>query len=507
MNNAPSSSNPAFSVGLDELAGRDHVRRTKIVATLGPASDSEEVLERMIAQGVDVVRLNYSHGSPEDHHARARRVRAIAERLDRNVGILGDLQGPKIRIERFAAGAVELTEGAAFALDTTLDRDAGDASAVGVAYKALAQDVGPGDHLLLDDGRLVLQVEDVQGGRINTRVLVGGTLSNNKGINRQGGGLSAPAITDKDREDIRLAAEMDVDYLAVSFPRSGDDLHYARGLFTEAGGKGGIVAKIERAEALEAIDGIFAASDAVMIARGDLGVEIGDAELPAVQKALLRSARAANLPVITATQMMESMITSRLPTRAEVFDVANAVLDGTDAVMLSAETATGDYPAEVIEAMGRICIGAERHPSAQMSDHRIDAQFQRTDEAIAMATMYTANHLRVRAIASLTESGDTTLWMSRISSGIPIYALTRHERTCRKVSLYRGVYPVSYPMIEVHSHEANRRAVAILYAQGAVGAGDRVIITKGDLMGVHGGTNSMKIVEVGPEGSIGANGE
>jgi len=502
LNNEPSSTSPASSLHLDALGERAYLRRTKIVATLGPACDAGETLERMVAVGIDVVRLNFSHGSPAEHRERAQQLRMIAAEQNRDVAVLGDLQGPKIRIERFAEREVELANGAAFALDTALAADAGDVNAVGVSYGALADDVGAGDTLLLDDGRLALHVEAVEGTRIHTRVMVGGVLSDHKGINRQGGGLSAPAITDKDRRDIELAAAMDVDYLAVSFPRSAEDVEYARRLFVEAGGHGGIVAKIERAEALEAIAAIFDVSDAVMIARGDLGVEIGDAELPAVQKSLLRNARAANIPVITATQMMESMITSPLPTRAEVFDVANAVLDGTDAVMLSAETAAGSYPAAVVQAMGRIALGAERHPSAQSSDHRIDAQFERTDESIAMATMYTANHLRVRAIASLTESGDTTLWMSRISSGIPIYALTRHEHTRRKVALYRGVYPVNYPVVQVDSSEANREAVSVLYAEDAVEPGDRMIVTKGDLMGLHGSTNSMKIVEVGPDGAI-----
>jgi len=478
------------------------VRRTKIVATLGPACESRATLEQMIVHGVDVVRLNFSHGSPAEHRARAELVRELAASHKRNVGILGDLQGPKIRIERFAEGEVTLHEDEPFVLDTALGRDAGDGHRVGVAYKELPNDVAPGDILLLDDGRLELVVDEIAGTEIRTRVVVGGHLSNNKGINRQGGGLSAPAITDKDREDIATAAAIDVDYLAVSFPRSASDVEHARQLFVEAGGHGGVVAKIERAEALADIHDILRVSDAIMIARGDLGVEIGDAELPAVQKSLIRDARAANVPVITATQMMESMITSPLPTRAEVFDVANAVLDGTDAVMLSAETAAGEYPAEAVEAMGRICVGAERHRSVQVSDHRIDTRFSRVDEAIAMATMYTANHLGVRAIASLTESGSTVLWMSRIHSGIPIYALTRHERTSRKVSLYRGVYPVHYPIGQIHPAEANRKAIEVMVERGVVQAGDRVIVTKGDLMGVHGGTNSMKIVEVGPDGDI-----
>ena len=474
------------------------MRRTKIVATLGPATDDPKVLTRLIEAGADVVRLNFSHGNPEDHENRARMVREIAESRGRYVGILGDLQGPKIRIERFREGKVFLEDGAPFILDVALGRDEGDAERVGLAYKQLAEDVQPGDVLLLDDGRIELEVTGVEGSEIHTRVLAGGWLSNNKGINRKGGGLSASALTDKDRNDIRLAAKIGVDYLAVSFPRDAADIELARSLLQEAGGQAGIVAKIERAEALEVIEDIILASDAIMIARGDLGVEIGDAELPSVQKELIHKARCLNRVAITATQMMESMIENPIPTRAEVFDVANAVLDGTDAVMLSGETATGRFPDRVVQAMGRICEAAEQQKKVRESDHRINTRFHRVDEAIAMAAMYTANHLDVKAIAAMTESGATTLWMSRISSGIPIYALTPHVETRRKVSLYRGVYPIAFMTHEMKSHaEANQKAVDILKGEGVVEDGERVIITKGDLMGNGGGTNAMKIVEVG----------
>lgn len=473
------------------------MRRTKIVATLGPATDSPAVLEKLISAGVDVVRINFSHGKADEHRRRARMIREAADKVGRVVGILGDLQGPKIRIARFAEGEVELSEGDAFVFDASLGEDEGNRERVGLTYKDLPNDVHAGDTLLLDDGRLVFSVDRVDGPAIHTRVVVGGTLSNNKGINRQGGGLSAPAITTKDREDIRLAAELEVDYLAVSFPRSADDVHLARELLREAGGHGAICSKIERAEAIDAIDEIILASDVIMIARGDLGVEIGDAELPGVQKTLIHRARTLNRVVITATQMMESMIQNQIPTRAEVFDVANAVLDGTDAVMLSGETATGRYPVKTVAAMGRICEAAERQRSARVSHHRMDSRFERVDEAIAMATMYTANHLDVGAIAALTESGSTALWMSRISSGIPIYALTRHEHTRRKLTLYRGVYPVAFEAVQTSHAETNRQVVDLLISEGIVTDGDLVIITKGDLAGVMGGTNAMKIVRVG----------
>ncbi|MDH3948362.1 MAG: pyruvate kinase [Gammaproteobacteria bacterium] len=473
------------------------MRRTKIIATLGPATDDPKVMDRIIEAGVDVVRINFSHGSHEEHKDRAEKLRNRARAHGRQVGVLCDLQGPKIRIEKFKDGKVNLTEGDSFILDTELDPKAGTTERVGMAYKALPEDVSRGDTLLLDDGRIVLWVDGVEGSQVHCRVVVGGELSDRKGLNRQGGGLSAPALTQKDREDIKVSAEIQADYLAVSFPRTAEDIEEARRLMLEAGGYAGIVAKIERADCLENIEALIESSDAIMIARGDLGVEIGDAALPPVQKRLIRQARSLNRVVITATQMMESMITSHIPTRAEVFDVANAVLDGTDAVMLSAETATGKYPDKAISAMDRICIEAEKQQIAMRSDHRINTEFKSIDEAIAMATMYTANHLGVKAIAALTESGATALWMSRISSGIPIYALTSHVETRRKVTLYRGVYPVSFEQLTKDHAEINKEAVDELLRRGTVRDGDLVIITKGDLMGVMGGTNAMKIVRVG----------
>lgn len=472
-------------------------RRTKIVATLGPATDDPKVMDRMIEAGVDVVRLNFSHGTAEAHRLRLVAIHQRAEAYGRHIGVLVDLQGPKIRIDRFKSGRINLEEGARFVLDAECDPAEGTEECVGISYKALPNDVNPADTLLLDDGRIVLLVEKVIDSRIECRVMIGGELSNNKGINRQGGGLSAAALTEKDRADIKIAAEMGADYLAVSFPRSAADIHEARALFRAAGGQGGIIAKIERAEAVEAIEEITAAADVVMVARGDLGVEIGDAGLPPVQKHIIQLSRMMNRVVITATQMMESMIDNQIPTRAEVFDVANAVLDGTDAVMLSAETASGKYPAQAVAAMDRICREAEKQRVALVSDHRLNTHFSLVDEAVAMATMYTANHLGAKAIIALTESGSTPLWMSRISSGIPIFALTKHAETRRKVTIYRGVYPVSFDLNTTDHAEVNLEAVKELTRRGVVQDGDLVIITKGDLMGVHGGTNAMKIVRVG----------
>ena len=473
------------------------LRRTKILATMGPATDDPKIVDELIAAGVDVVRINLSHGSHEEHTHRAETVRNRARASGRQVGVLADLQGPKIRIGRFVDGVVDLQEGDQFILNMELDINAGDVNQVGVTYPSLADDVARGDTLLLDDGAVVLWVSEVDGPIITCKVVVGGKLSNNKGINKQGGGLSAPALTDKDREDIKFAASIDADYIAVSFVQSADDVNEARRLLREAGGEGHIVSKIERAEALDCIDDIINATDAIMVARGDLGVEIGDAELPAIQKMLIKKARSLNTIAITATQMMQSMIDSPIPTRAEVFDVANAVMDGTDAVMLSAETAAGRYPVVTVQAMDRVCREAEKSSAVRESDHRLHTVFGRVDEAIAMSTMYTANHLGVAAIAALTESGATTNWMSRISSGIPIYAMTSHVSTRRKVTLYRGVYPVSFDVTGMNSQKANEEVIEELQRRGAVRNGDLVIITKGDLNGVKGGTNVMKVLRVG----------
>jgi len=476
------------------------LRRTKIVATLGPATETPEVLEGLILAGVDVVRLNFSHGKAEEHRARAALVREMAAKHGRFVAILADLQGPKIRISRFADGKVTLHKGQRFVLDAALDKNAGDATRVGIDYEALITDSKPGDVLLLDDGRVVLKTLEVKATELVCEVLVAGPLSNNKGINRQGGGLSASALTEKDCEDIKTAASMQVDYLAVSFPRDAADMQHARRLMQEAGGNAGLVAKIERAEAVAdpaTLDAIILASEAVMVARGDLGVEIGDAELVGVQKLIIERARVLNRAVITATQMMETMITQSLPTRAEVFDVANAVLDGTDAVMLSAETAAGAYPVETVEAMGRVILGAEKHPLAHRSKHRMDQVFHKIDETIALSTMYAANHLEgVKAIICLTESGDTPRLMSRIRSHLPIYAFSRHPRTQSRVALFRGVNPIPFDSERIPESELNARAVKELVQRNLVFEGDLVLITKGT-GNAQGGTDTLRIVRVG----------
>ncbi len=475
-------------------------RRTKILATLGPSTDTLEKIQALIAAGANTVRMNFSHGQAEDHIERAKRVRQAAQNLGKYVAILGDLQGPKIRVARFSEGPVQLAVGATFILDAELGRDEGNAEQVGIDYKALPDDVSAGDILLLDDGRIQLKVTGVEGRKVITEVTVGGKLSNNKGINRQGGGLSADALTEKDKEDIKTAAKIGVDYLAVSFPRSGADLNYARELAEAAGCYAKICAKVERAETVasdEAMDDIIRASDAVMFARGDLGVEIGDAELVGVQKKLISRSRQLNKVVITATQMMESMIDSPMPTRAEVMDVANAVLDGTDAVMLSAETAAGNYPIETVAAMARVCEGAETHPSVKLSKHRMDEQFSSTSESIALSAVYAANHLpSVKAIVGLTESGSTPTLMSRITTSLPIIAMSRHESTLNTMALCRGVKPVFFDSSNSEPGRLKYDVIASLKEKGLVKSGDSIILTYGDEMEKVGATNTLKIVDV-----------
>lgn len=477
------------------------LRRTRILATLGPATDAPGVLEAIIAAGVDVVRLNFSHGSAADHAARVERVRAAAQAAGREVGILGDLQGPKIRIERFAIGKVALKAGEPFALHAREDAPPGDASGVGVSYLGLVDDVAAGDVLLLDDGMVSLRVEAVEGDTIRTTVLNDGFLSDRKGLNRLGGGLSLDALSDKDREDIRLAAELGVDFLAVSFCRSAADIEQARRLAREAGSDAYLVAKIERAEAIDALGEIIDASDVVMVARGDLGVEIGDAELPGLQKKIIRESLARGRVVITATQMLQSMVESPIPTRAEVLDVANAVIDGTDAVMLSAETAAGSYPLKAVEAMLRICLGAERQFEHNTDFEAAPRHLQHSDQAIALASMYLTQHIDVRAILALTESGATVRHLTRFRSTAPVYGLSRHAPARRRMAMMRGAWPVEFDSYDDPPRKAARDAVAELYRRGLLSEGDRVLITSGDHMGHLGSTNTLRLLTVGVGGA------
>lgn len=475
-------------------------RRTKIVATLGPATEDRETLKRVLAAGVNVVRLNFSHGSAEDHIQRAQTVRELAKELGIYVGILGDLQGPKIRVSTFKNGPIELAVGDKFELDATLPKGEGCQEKVGIDYKELPNDVKTDDILLLDDGRVQLKVLSSNGTSVFTEVTVGGPLSNNKGINRKGGGLTAPALTDKDKEDIKTAAKINVDFLAVSFPRDAADMREARLLAQEANCDARLVAKIERAEAVnddKILDDIILASDVVMVARGDLGVEIGDAALVSKQKHIIARSRQLNRIVITATQMMETMITQPMPTRAEVMDVANAVLDGTDAVMLSAETAAGKYPVETVKAMSEVCLGAETHRSVNRSGHRIELMFSEVSETIALSAMYAANHLDgVKAIIALTESGHTSKLMSRITSGLPIYSLSRHDKTLNKTAIYRGVYPLEFDSTKSSIDKLSNDVLRTVIQNAKLAVGDKVIFTHGDLMETVGAANTLKILTV-----------
>jgi pyruvate kinase len=473
------------------------LRSTKIVATLGPSSSDPAVLERMVRAGVDVVRLNFSHGTADDHLRRAETIKEISRKVGRTVAIMCDLQGPKIRVGKFKDGKIMLEKGQRFVLDAGLAM--GDGQRSGLDYKELPRDVEPGAVLLLDDGKIVLDVADVKGEEVHTVVRHGGVLSNNKGINRQGGGLTAPALTAKDMEDIKTSAKIQADYLAVSFPKTGADMYMARELMRAAGGRSFLIAKIERAEAVgeSALLDIMRGSDGIMVARGDLAVEVGDASVPALQKKMIRLARQENKLTITATQMMESMISSPVPTRAEVSDVANAVLDGTDAVMLSAETASGKYPVEVIEAMHRICLEVEQTQPLNLEQDFLNRVFTRVDQSIAMAALFTAYHLKVKAIASLTESGSTALWMSRLNCGVPIYALTSQTSTRYRCALFRDVVPLMVKFISHDREELLREAEKVLVENNVVKEGDLIVLTIGEPIGKAGGTNTMKIVKVG----------
>ena len=479
----------------------DQLRRTKILATLGPATDGPGVLEALLRAGVDVVRLNFSHGVADDHARRAGAVRAIAEKLRREVGILADFQGPKIRVERFADGKVQLREGDAFTLVCSADAPMGDAGQVGMSYLGLVNDVHAGDVLLLDDGLIALKVIAIDGVNIRTEVMTDGVLSDRKGLNRLGGGLSLGALSDKDRADIVHAAAIGVDFMAISFCRSAQDMHEARKLAREAGGaRIAMVAKIERAEAIENLGEIIDASDAVMVARGDLGVEIGDAELPGLQKKIIRESLARSRVVITATQMLQSMVDHPIPTRAEVLDVANSVIDGTDAVMLSAESASGQHPVRAVEAMARICLGAERQFEADTDFEAAERDLKKTDQAIAMATMFLTEHINVRAVVVLTESGGTARFLSRYRSAVPIYGLSRHADARRRMALMRDVFPIAFDSRGLPPRDAARAAVGVLYKAGLLAEGDKLIFTSGDTMELRGATNTLRLLEVGKDG-------
>ena len=485
----------------------DRLRRTKILATLGPATDPPGVLEALFKAGVNVVRLNFSHGDPSGQARRAAEVRAAAQRAGTEIGILADLPGPKIRIERFAEGKVSLKAGDRFDLVASTDAPPGDARQIGVSYLGLPDDVAAGDVLLLDDGLMQLQVVEVQGERIVCSVLNDGVLSDRKGLNKQGGGLSLGALTERDKELIGIAAKIGVDFIAVSFCRNAQDMNDARAIARSHGSDAALVSKIERTEAIENLVEIVEASDVVMVARGDLGVEIGDAELPGLQKKIIRESLAQNKVVITATQMLQSMVESPLPTRAEVLDVANSVIDGTDAVMLSAETAAGAWPVKAVEAMARICLGAERQFQTETDFSKAQRNLERADQAIALATMFLSEHIGVRAIVAMTESGGTARYLSRHRAQAPIYAIARHDGARRRMALMRDVFPINFDSRGLTPREAARGSIRLLVEAGLLETGDRVVFTSGEHMETHGATNTLRLLEVGPGGGASGLGE
>ena len=485
----------------------DRLRRTKILATLGPATDPPGVLEALFKAGVNVVRLNFSHGDPSGQARRAAEVRAAAQRAGTEIGILADLPGPKIRIERFAEGKVSLKAGDRFDLVASTDAPPGDARQIGVSYLGLPDDVAAGDVLLLDDGLMQLQVVEVQGERIVCSVLNDGVLSDRKGLNKQGGGLSLGALTERDKELIGIAAKIGVDFIAVSFCRNAQDMNDARAIARAHGSDAALVSKIERTEAIENLVEIVEASDVVMVARGDLGVEIGDAELPGLQKKIIRESLAQNKVVITATQMLQSMVESPIPTRAEVLDVANSVIDGTDAVMLSAETAAGAWPVKAVEAMARICLGAERQFQTETDFSKAQRNLERADQAIAMATMFLSEHIGVRAIVAMTESGGTARYLSRHRAQAPIYAIARHDGARRRMALMRDVFPINFDSRGLTPREAARGSIRLLADAGLLAAGDRAVFTSGEHMETHGATNTLRLLEVGEDGRASGLGE
>lgn len=471
------------------------LRRTKIIATLGPASNDVDTLSAMILAGVDLVRINFSHGTPSEQRALITMARLAALNAKKEIGIIADLQGPKIRVGLFQDKKITLVNGQSFILNAK-QTALGTIHGVGVDYANLAQDLKINDALLLDDGLIELLVEKIEGDQVFCQVIDGGVLSNNKGINKKGGGLSANALTDKDLRDLKEAVLAEVDYVAISFVRHAADVIFAKKQIHALGGQVGIIAKIERSEALTCIDEIIRESDAVMVARGDLGVEIGLAQVPFEQKHIIERARVLGKAVITATQMMESMISQPQATRAEISDVANAILDGTDAVMLSGETAVGKFPLKVISTVSSVCYSAEKHPTKKRPRAKEECRFHFKDEAIAMAMMFIANHYPIKALISLTESGATPLWLSRIRSSLPIYALSPNIKALRRVMLFRGVYPILFDPSKVQQAALIDAVIECVKQNSNLLQGDVAVLSYGSVLGCAGGTDSMQVINL-----------
>lgn len=473
------------------------LRRTKIVATLGPVSKELTVLTALLQAGVDVVRINFSHTDASAIQL-IKEVRAIAAEINHPVAVMADLQGPKIRIGHFKNKSILLIDGQDFTLDCNNDKLLGTEEEVAVLYPNLAKELAVGDYLLINDGLIELEVQQIRGSKIQCLVIEGGPLSDRKGLNRKGGGLAARTLTEKDINDLKTAVLAEVDYISLSFVKDAEDIRHARELIKDFGGKTTpIIAKIERSEALGNLTEIIKEADAIMVARGDLGVEVGAAEVPAIQKHIIEQTRHLDKIVITATQMMESMISNPQPTRAEVSDVANAILDGTDAVMLSAETASGHYPIKVINMVNKTCISAEKHASLFYRTEKVeDCHHQRADQAIALATMHAANHFPIQAIITLTESGDTALWVSRQHSVVPIFAVSANKRTIGRLCLVNNVFPIYLDYHQFTPEELNEQVLHELVKANYLSPQGYVLLTRGKYIGRAGGTNSLEIISL-----------
>ena len=468
------------------------MRRAKIVCTLGPASSAPERLKELVEAGLDVARLNMSHGDYPEHEANLKKVRQAAAEVGRPVGVLADLQGPKIRLGRFANGKEVLADGATFAITT--DDIQGTVERCSTTYKGLPGDVSVGESILIDDGRIALEATEVTATDVITKVVVGGPVSNNKGINLPGVAVSVPAMSDKDCDDLRWALANEIDMVALSFVRSAKDIEIVHDIMAEVGRRVPVIAKIEKPQAVENLDEIIDAFDAFMVARGDLGVELPLEEVPLVQKQIVTAARRWAKPVIVATQMLESMISAPRPTRAEASDVANAILDGADAVMLSGETSVGAYPVEAVQTMARIVDNTEEHGLDQMQDIAWDPHT--TSGVITKAAAEVGERVQAKFLVAFTSSGDAARRLSRLRSSIPVLAFTPNESTRSALTLTWGVESYLVPMVG-HTDDMIRQVDEALLQSGRVVEGDRVVIVAGSPPGVAGHTNMIRVRRLG----------
>jgi pyruvate kinase len=468
------------------------LRRAKIVSTLGPATSDYETVKEIIEAGVDVARLNLSHGDYSVHEANYENVRRAAEDLGKPVAILVDLQGPKIRLAKFADGPHHLDVGDVFTITT--EDVPGSKEICGTTFKGLPQDVKPGDPLLIDDGRVRLRVLDTDGVRVRTEVVVAGTVSNNKGINLPGVAVNVPALSEKDEADLRWAIRQGADLIALSFVRNAKDVERAHEIMEEEGKRLPVIAKVEKPQAVDALEEIIDAFDSIMVARGDLGVELPLEAVPIVQKRAVELSRRMAKPVIVATQMLESMISSPIPTRAETSDVANAVLDGADAVMLSGETSVGEYPVQTVRTMARIVESTEDHGLERIAP--LGTKPRTLGGAITLAAVEIAEFTEASYLCVFTESGDSARRMSRLRHGLPIIAFTPNEATRRRMALTWGVRSFLVDR-KTHTDELFSQVDDVLLANGLAAPGDRVIVTAGSPPGIEGSTNDLRVHRVG----------